>query len=233
MTEDEQKYPKRYVMGCEIPEKGHDDISETGSVDLTEPLIPALVSGEFEEIGTSVADLPDYVVPPTDRSDIPFVRNFEEKKLKEEREKPAAYWIGAGPEENPEELQTSDPVPDASMYVPPAPEESLPKDSDWFRKVYTGQDEMKTVDQWRNEQLEAAIEKAKVPDYTVHDRPAKSHYSGSVQPIDLIVAQGLDFLEGNVIKYVTRYKRKEGVADLMKAKQYLEWLIDREMTRES
>ena len=38
----------------------------------------------------------------------------------------------------------------------------------------------------------------------------------------------MDFLEGNIIKYVTRYKYKNGIEDLKKAKQYIERLIERE-----
>ena len=38
----------------------------------------------------------------------------------------------------------------------------------------------------------------------------------------------LDFLEGNIIKYVSRYPHKGGVRDLRKAQVYLNWLIERE-----
>jgi len=52
-------------------------------------------------------------------------------------------------------------------------------------------------------------------------------YVGSVQPIDLIGAQNLDFYEGNIVKYVCRWRKKGGLRDLEKARQYLDWLIDR------
>lgn len=53
-----------------------------------------------------------------------------------------------------------------------------------------------------------------------------THYTeGSIEPIDYIVANDLDFIEGNIIKYVTRYKYKNGLQDLMKAKDYLDRLI--------
>ena len=35
----------------------------------------------------------------------------------------------------------------------------------------------------------------------------------------------MSFLEGNVVKYVTRYRMKNGLEDLEKAKWYLERLI--------
>lgn len=55
----------------------------------------------------------------------------------------------------------------------------------------------------------------------------QSHYKlGSIEPIDYIVANSMDFLEGNIIKYVSRYKHKNGLEDLLKAKDYLERLIE-------
>ena len=35
----------------------------------------------------------------------------------------------------------------------------------------------------------------------------------------------MSFAEGNVIKYVSRYKNKRGLQDLYKARWYLEYLI--------
>lgn len=55
-----------------------------------------------------------------------------------------------------------------------------------------------------------------------------THYNKGIETIKYITSWEMDFLEGNIIKYVTRYKDKNGVEDLKKAKQYLEWLIERE-----
>ena len=58
------------------------------------------------------------------------------------------------------------------------------------------------------------------------------HYVGfGISPLDYITANELDFLEGNVIKYVTRYPHKGGVNDLLKARTYLEKLIEREVEK--
>ncbi len=58
------------------------------------------------------------------------------------------------------------------------------------------------------------------------------HYSRYViQPVDFIIANNLDWCEANVVKYITRWKDKNGVEDLRKAQHYLEMLIERE-TRE-
>ncbi|MBD7914541.1 DUF3310 domain-containing protein [Clostridium sp. Sa3CUN1] len=45
---------------------------------------------------------------------------------------------------------------------------------------------------------------------------------------DYIKSNNLNFFEGNVIKYITRYKEKNGLEDLLKAKTYLEELIEQE-----
>lgn len=53
------------------------------------------------------------------------------------------------------------------------------------------------------------------------------HYKDQgIQPIDYIFANKLGFCEGNVIKYVTRYQKKNGVQDLKKARHYLDMLIE-------
>ena len=56
------------------------------------------------------------------------------------------------------------------------------------------------------------------------------HYQGSVQPIDLINAQDLNFNLGNVVKYVCRAGKKQGeniLSDLEKAKDYINFEIER------
>lgn len=56
------------------------------------------------------------------------------------------------------------------------------------------------------------------------------HYQGTIQPIDLINAQNLNFNLGNVVKYVSRAGKKQGeniISDLYKAKNYLDFEIER------
>ena len=53
------------------------------------------------------------------------------------------------------------------------------------------------------------------------------HYiEKQIQPWDYIIANKLGYLEGNIVKYVSRYKEKGGVEDLIKASHYLEKLIE-------
>ena len=54
------------------------------------------------------------------------------------------------------------------------------------------------------------------------------HYDMEIQPITYIMANGLGFCEGNIVKYVSRYKDKGGVEDLKKARHYLDMLIEQE-----
>lgn len=52
------------------------------------------------------------------------------------------------------------------------------------------------------------------------------HYRKPIQPWDFIALNGIGYLEGNVIKYVSRWKDKNGVEDLRKARHYLDKLIE-------
>ena len=55
-----------------------------------------------------------------------------------------------------------------------------------------------------------------------------NHYQLPIQPIEYIHKNGLGFIEGNVIKYITRYRNKNGKQDLLKAKHYIDLLIQLE-----
>ena len=57
----------------------------------------------------------------------------------------------------------------------------------------------------------------------------KHYTAGRIECIDYINACNFDYLEGNIVKYITRYKQKNGVEDLRKAEFYLRMLIEREL----
>ena len=58
------------------------------------------------------------------------------------------------------------------------------------------------------------------------------HYKDKViQPWDYIAANALGYFEGNVIKYVSRWRDKGGVEDLRKARHYLDKLIELEFRK--
>lgn len=54
------------------------------------------------------------------------------------------------------------------------------------------------------------------------------HYSKyKIQPVECINRLGLDFCSGNILKYLVRYKDKNGIEDLKKAKHYAELLLEK------
>ena len=54
-----------------------------------------------------------------------------------------------------------------------------------------------------------------------------THYKDmAIQPLEYIVANKLSFCEGNVVKYVSRWRNKNGIEDLRKARQYIDMLIE-------
>ena len=56
-----------------------------------------------------------------------------------------------------------------------------------------------------------------------------NHYKDlKIQPVEYIHANNIGYMEGNVIKYVSRWRAKNGINDLEKAKHYIELLIQLE-----
>lgn len=68
-------------------------------------------------------------------------------------------------------------------------------------------------------------DRASSPPQPLERQVGGNHYQGfGIQPIEYILANGLDFCQGNVVKLVTRYRDKGGIEDLDKAIHYLEFL---------
>ncbi len=58
------------------------------------------------------------------------------------------------------------------------------------------------------------------------DKTNPDYYKkGKIEVWDFVADQNLDFFAGNVIKYVCRYKGKNGLEDLKKARVYIDKLI--------
>lgn len=56
-----------------------------------------------------------------------------------------------------------------------------------------------------------------------------SHYKDmKIQPIEFIHANNIDYLAGNVIKYIVRHKKKNGIEDVKKALHYCQLIIEME-----
>jgi hypothetical protein len=56
-----------------------------------------------------------------------------------------------------------------------------------------------------------------------------NHYkTRKIQPVQFSHANGLGFIEGTIVKYITRFREKNGVEDLLKIKHYVDLLIELE-----
>jgi hypothetical protein len=59
------------------------------------------------------------------------------------------------------------------------------------------------------------------------DNVNPSHYKqGNIEVIEFILDQNLNYMDGNVVKYITRYKHKNGLEDLKKARWYINKIIE-------
>lgn len=73
-----------------------------------------------------------------------------------------------------------------------------------------------------------------VPPTSALDRQeGGSHYKDlAIQPVEYIHANSIPFVEGCVIKYVSRWRSKGGIKDLGKARHFLDMLIELESRKE-
>lgn len=88
----------------------------------------------------------------------------------------------------------------------------------------------KAVAEWNKVMTEwKARIKAKEPQSALDRQVGGSHYKGfTIQPVEFSERNGLTFIEGNIIKYICRYRQDggEGVKDLRKVIDYVEKLIE-------
>jgi hypothetical protein len=66
------------------------------------------------------------------------------------------------------------------------------------------------------------------------DQIGGTHYKKhAIQPWDYIIANDLGYLEGNIVKYISRWKDKGGVEDIRKVIHYAQKLIEVQTKEES
>lgn len=54
-----------------------------------------------------------------------------------------------------------------------------------------------------------------------------NHYKDlAIQPVEYIDANKLDYFQGNVVKYITRHKAKNGAQDVRKALHYCQLILE-------
>jgi len=57
-------------------------------------------------------------------------------------------------------------------------------------------------------------------------KPTRYNKKGKLECWDVILDQEMNFLEGSILKYLWRYKEKNGIHDLEKAKVYIDKIIE-------
>jgi hypothetical protein len=63
----------------------------------------------------------------------------------------------------------------------------------------------------------------------LNDQAGGSHYKDlAIQPVEYIYNNQLPYLDGNVVKYVTRHKSKNGAEDIRKAIHYCQLILELE-----
>lgn len=105
--------------------------------------------------------------------------------------------------------------------------DALPIPYDWFGQPMT-------ADAWEADWGIKAVDGVPIEVKTTETPPkAKDkqvggdHYKNmKIQPSEFIMANGLNWCEGNAIKYICRHALKHGKADLEKAKHYIDLLIE-------
>jgi hypothetical protein len=71
------------------------------------------------------------------------------------------------------------------------------------------------------------IRNVQVP--SLETQVAGDHYKNcNIQPVDFIHANGLTYLEGCIVKYISRHKNKNGAEDIKKAMHYCQMILDME-----
>lgn len=55
-----------------------------------------------------------------------------------------------------------------------------------------------------------------------------NHYKLPIEPIDFIHANGMPFMDGNIVKYISRHRRKNGAEDIRKIKEYCDLILELE-----
>ena len=72
------------------------------------------------------------------------------------------------------------------------------------------------------------------PESALEVQVGGSHYKDlAIQPVVYCHKNGLGTCESNIIKYVTRWRAKNGIKDLEKARHYIDLLIEMETADET
>ena len=64
--------------------------------------------------------------------------------------------------------------------------------------------------------------------YLQTEQVGGDHYQMKIQPITFIMQNNLSYCVGNIVKYICRYQKKNGKEDLLKARQYIDFILENE-----
>jgi hypothetical protein len=88
---------------------------------------------------------------------------------------------------------------------------------------------MLAIDKFRNWPEDDLISTGQKQESPLNSQVGGRHYNKyPIQPIEYAMANNLNYCQANAIKYVTRYKDKNGLEDLRKAIHNIEILIEME-----
>lgn len=94
--------------------------------------------------------------------------------------------------------------------------------------------ELHEMVEYREKQLRDMANEKAAPVSALEIQVGGSHYKHmAIQPVEYILANGLGFIEGNIIKYASRWKSKGGIKDLEKIKHFADLLIEDVCSKEA
>ena len=132
----------------------------------------------------------------------------------------------------PEELKVGDKVvienPGVAFYQRPGTVAALPTDDE--QRVLVQFKDCKAFCHVRDlRKLSEAIPDKGEMGNPLNTQVGGSHYKDmAIQPIEFSMKNGLNACQHSVIKYICRYKNKNGKEDLLKAKHFIDLLIQLE-----
>lgn len=120
-------------------------------------------------------------------------------------------------------------ISDNSLWLTKGKIYEIKYEGDYYVKVINNVGELKSYPYSVFRKL-TKQEEVKINEITNKIKP--SYYGSGIDVIEFCLRNNLTFMQGNVIKYVTRYKEKNGIEDLQKAKEYIDRLIEFEKRSE-
>lgn len=74
--------------------------------------------------------------------------------------------------------------------------------------------------------FEVGLNGTRASDLANSRQVAGTHYQSGIQHWDFVAANNLDYFQGQITKYVVRWKKKNGVDDLLKAQHFLQKYLE-------